>query len=108
MTLDEQCIEGFRRSFEQRRNLFHDGLSSIQGIQVPKPGGAFYLFADIGDWMAMRPGLSGSVEACKYLLEKGNIACIPGSVFGANRCIRLSFVTDEASIQEAVDRLKTL
>ena len=108
LTLDERCIEAFRRSFEQRRDLFHDGLSSIQGIQVPKPGGAFYLFADVGDWMAKRPGLTGSVEACKYLLEKGSIACIPGAAFGDDRCIRFSFVTDEESIQQAVVRLKTL
>lgn len=102
---DAGLIEGFRQSFEKRRDLMFDGLSAIGGIQTFKPAGAFYLFSDVSSFYGKIVGGTDSVSFCDYLLEKYRIACIPGKAFGADQCIRFSFVTDEASIREGLSRL---
>jgi len=105
---DPAVVEEFRKSFETRRNLIYEGMSAIKGVRAFKPQGAFYLFVDVSELYSRVPGVKGSVDFCKYLLEKQQIACIPGAPFGEDRCIRFSFVTDEASIREAVARFKKI
>ncbi len=105
---DPAVVEEFRKSFETRRNLIYEGMSAIERVRAFKPQGAFYLFVDVSELYPRVPGVKGSVDFCKYLLEKQRIACIPGAAFGEDRCIRFSFVTDEASIREAVARFKKI
>jgi aspartate aminotransferase len=102
---DAGLIEGFRKSFEKRRNLMFEGLAAIDGIKTFKPAGAFYLFSDVSSFYGKLAGVTDSVSFCDYLLEKHRLACIPGKAFGADQCIRFSFVTDEASIREGLSRL---
>ena len=83
-----------------------EGLGHVRGFDPFKPMGAFYLFVDVSRLYDQIDGVSGSVDFCEYLLDKFHIACVPGSVFGEDRCIRFSFATDEASIKEAIERLK--
>ncbi len=105
---DAETIETFRKSFEVRRNLMLEGLAGIDGFRVFKPAGAFYLFVDVSDLYARLDAVADSVDFCAYLLEKCQIACIPGKAFGDDRCVRFSFVADEASIREGINRLKNL
>ena len=100
-----QLIEGFKQSFEDRRNLMFDGLSHIDGIIPFKPAGAFYLFVDVSQRYDKLDGVYNSVSFCSHLLDKERIACIPGKAFGEDRCVRFSFVTDEATIREGISRL---
>jgi aspartate/methionine/tyrosine aminotransferase len=71
-------IEGFRRSFEHRRQIVVEGLNSIKGITCRMPGGAFYAF----------PNIKGtgrqSAELARALLEEAHVALIHGESFGAN------------------------
>lgn len=101
---DASLIEGFRQSFEKRRDLMFDGLSAIDGIKTFKPAGAFYLFSDVSSYYGKLAGVTDSIEFCDYLLEKWRIAAIPGQAFGEDRCIRFSFVSDEATIREGLAR----
>ena len=102
---DASVIEEFRKSFEKRRNLMFDGLSAIDGIKTFKPAGAFYLFSDVSSFYGKLSGVTDSVSFCDYLLVEHRIAAIPGQAFGEDRCIRFSFVTDEASIRDGLLRL---
>ena len=102
---DAAMIDTFRRSFEKRRNLMFDGLQAIAGIRVFKPAGAFYLFADVGRLIDRRDGVHDSVGFCDHLLDRWRIACIPGKAFGEDRCVRFSFVADDATIREGLSRL---
>ncbi len=105
---DAQLIETFRQSFEKRRNLMFDGLVKIDGIRTFKPSGAFYLFADVSRLYEKVDGVTDSVGFSDYLLEKWRIACIPGQAFGEDRCVRFSFVADEATIREGLLRLSQI
>lgn len=108
LQIDAQVVNRFRQSFEKRRDMMLQGLAAIEGIKVFKPTGAFYLFADVSRLYEKVAGVTDSVGFCAYLLEKWRIACIPGQAFGEDRCIRFSFVADEAAITEGLSRLSQI
>jgi aspartate aminotransferase len=47
-----------------------------------------------------------SLDFCKALLDRENVATIPGIAFGADDCIRLSYATDLPTIEKGMDRLE--
>ena len=108
LSSDQTAVARFCESFQRRRDLMLEGLQRVQGFEPFKPAGAFYLFVDVSRLYDEIDGVCDSVGFCEYLLDKFHIACVPGSVFGEDRCIRFSFATDEASIREAIERLKAL
>ncbi len=95
-------IEGFRKSFEKRRNIVVAGLNDIKGVTCRTPGGAFYAF----------PNIKGtgwdSGDLARELLDKVHVALIFGESFGANGkgFLRLSYAASEADIREALKRMK--
>jgi aspartate aminotransferase len=97
----QDCIQIMVNAFASRRSLILDGLNSIPGLYCPSPGGAFYVFANIG-----KTGLP-SMEFCNRLLDKHHLAAVPGVAFGADDCIRLSYATSTATIEKGLDRLAT-
>lgn len=104
--MDDALVDGFRASYESRRDLMVAGLETIAGLSADRPQGAFYLLADVSALMDRVAPLEGSVGFCQYLLEQCRIAAIPGAAFGADDCIRLSFVAPEADIREGITRLQ--
>jgi aspartate aminotransferase len=95
-----QCIEEMRQAFAQRREVMYARLQSIAGLSAPKPDGAFYLYIDIS-----QTGMK-SLEFCDKLLDEYHVAAIPGIAFGTDKCIRLSYATDLASVEKGMDRLE--
>ena len=95
-------IEGFRKSFQKRRDIVVKGLNDIKGVRCRVPGGAFYAF----------PNISGtgwqSRDLARELLDKAYVALIFGDSFGANGkgFMRLSYAASEADIVEALKRMK--
>ncbi|MEH2443874.1 pyridoxal phosphate-dependent aminotransferase [Nostoc sp.] len=96
----QDCVEEMRQAFAKRRQVMLDRLNAIPGLSTAKPDGAFYLFPDIS-----KTGLK-SLEFCDALLEKHQVAVIPGIAFGADDNIRLSYATDMATIEKGMDRLE--
>ena len=95
-------IEGFRKSFQKRRDMVVKGLNDIKGVRCRVPGGAFYAF----------PNISGtgwqSRDLARELLDKAYVALIFGESFGENGkgYMRLSYAASEADIAEALRRMK--
>jgi aspartate/methionine/tyrosine aminotransferase len=95
-------IEGFRKSFERRRDIVVEGLNAIPGVTCRKPGGAFYAFPNVkGTGRASR-------DLARDLLEKAHVALIHGDSFGSNGAgyLRLSYAASEADIREALKRMR--
>jgi len=86
-------------AFTERRKAMLEGLKSIPSITATRPGGAFYIFLDV-----QATGLN-SLSFCKELLERQQVAAIPGGAFGADNCVRLSYTTDLASVEKGMERL---
>jgi aspartate aminotransferase len=96
-------IEAMRREFEGRRNLIVDRMSSIDGLIVPKPQGAFYVFADMSSYIGN--GIADDVALSAYLLDEAKVATVPGSVFEGPGHLRLSYAAGRDDIMRGVDRI---
>ena len=102
-------VEKARREFEKRGQVILDRVSQIEGMTCPKPQGAFYIFPDISSFLGTFDGdwiIRNSVDLAKYLLEKAEVATVPGSAFGADNHLRLSYAASLDQINEGVDRIK--
>jgi aspartate aminotransferase len=108
---DQQCVETMRREFEARRDLVCRRLNAIPGIQCPIPGGAFYAFVNVSAYFGR--SLAGkkvvdSVGFCQVALETAHVNLVPGSAFGAEGYVRLSFAAAREQIDGGLDQLEKL
>jgi aspartate aminotransferase len=86
-------------AFDRRRRFLHAELNRISGISCLLAGGAFYLFPNISSF-----GLT-DVDFCAKLLEQEKVAAVPGSAFGAEGYLRLSYATSDAILAKGAERL---
>lgn len=96
----QKPVEIMLKAFTERRRFIVDRINQIPRLSCPTPEGAFYVFVDIS-----KIGMP-SLEFCETFLDKEKVATIPGVAFGEDRCIRLSYATDLASIEKGMDRLE--
>ncbi len=92
--IDEMLV-----AFDRRRLFLLEGLQAIAGVSCLRAQGAFYLFPNISSF-----GLSSDDFAAR-LLEENRVAVVPGSGFGADNYIRLSYATSDAIIEKGINRL---
>lgn len=98
-TLYEPMVE----TFEKRRDLVVDRISSIPEIELPRqPSGALYAFPKIA------PETSDDHEFALSLLREAGVAVVPGSVFGETGAghIRIAYSNSTDRIDEAFDRVE--
>lgn len=95
-------LDEMMSQFNSRRKLIVDGLNSIKGITCNNPGGAFYVFPNIGG-----TGMNGKEFADKCLNDAG-VAIIPGVSFGksAKDFVRFSFANSYENIEKALEKIK--
>jgi len=101
----QDFVRNMVSEFDRRRRLLHSGLNAIEGFSCVLPKGAFYVFANIGDF-----GLP-SEEFAEYLLSdraKGRVETVPGSAFGqyGEGYVRFSYATAYNNIEEALVRIE--
>jgi len=101
-----EIVESMRREYERRRECVLRGLETIPGYRCAEPDGAFYVFPEVLESM-QRLGISDSVEYAKFLLQEARVATVPGSAFGLEGHIRLSYATSTKNIEEALVRIRT-
>ena len=106
---DQGCIAPMLKAFRERHVFVVNALNKIPGVKCIMAGGAFYAFPDV------RPAIAklhqrGTIKAAtdvalaEYLLESGGVAVVPGSAFGSEGYIRLSFATSMDNLQKALER----
>lgn len=88
-----------REIYRKRRDYVCRRLDEM-GLNYPKPEGAFYVFVDIS-----RFGLN-SEEFSTRMIREGKLAVVPGSCFGAEGYIRLSYCYSDGELQRGLDRLE--
>ena len=103
--------EQFRLAFDRRRRLIVSELSKIDGVQVPNPLGAFYVYPDVQgllnrSWDGVTP--TTSLELADLILEKAEVAVVPGEAFGPSGYLRLSYALGDEQLLEGVQRLQRL
>lgn len=97
----EEDIARMVTEYKERRDLLVSGLNSIEGVECLKPKGAFYVFPNI-----TKLGRS-SEETAMFLIDKANVATIPGSAFGSRGegYLRMSFANSKENLEKAVERI---
>ncbi|MFD4706585.1 pyridoxal phosphate-dependent aminotransferase [Gottfriedia sp. NPDC058432] len=103
--LGDGPIEEMRVAFEDRLNKTYERLISIPGFSCVKPNGAFYLFPNVTE-AAKMAGYQNVDKFSTELLEKANVAVIPGSGFGSPDNIRLSYATSQVQLDKALERIE--
>lgn len=99
----DRDIEMMRQAFEKRRDLACDLINNIGGLSVQKPQGAFYLFINI---KGIAKFAGDSMKFCSELLSDQGVALVPGSAFGMDGYVRLSFACSTEQIIEGIKRIE--
>ncbi|HUF51937.1 MAG TPA: pyridoxal phosphate-dependent aminotransferase [Longimicrobiales bacterium] len=100
----DEAVRAMVRVFNRRRLNAADALHELlPRAQFSLAEGAFYLFFRVDEYYdASRPD---SIAFCRALLEQTGVALVPGSAFGDDRYVRLSFAAPEAEILEGIRRV---
>jgi aspartate aminotransferase len=111
LTGPQEPVERMRQAFDRRRRLIVDELSKIDGMSVPVPQGAFYVYPDVTglfgrDWGGVTP--TTSLELADLMLEKAEVAAVPGEAFGPSGFLRFSYALGDEALLEGVQRLQRL
>ncbi|GAU08596.1 pyridoxal phosphate-dependent aminotransferase [Desulfoplanes formicivorans] len=93
-----------REAFAVRRNMALEHVRSWPHVVCPAPVGAFYLFPKVDHYY--NDEVRDSTALCAYILEKAGVALVPGAAFGDDRCVRISYALDEATILLALDKIR--
>jgi len=103
---DQGCIGVMLKAFKERHDYVLETLNSIPHIQCLPSDGTFYSFPNIQSFIDSRDDLKNDVDAANLLLDKVGVAVVPGSAFGAEGYMRLSFATSMTNLEKALERIR--
>jgi len=104
----QDCVATMRTEFAARRELACGLLKQMPGVQFPVPDGAFYVFFRVADHFGKSFGgkpVTDSLTFCTALLEQAHVNLVPGSAFGAEGFVRMSFATSRDVITQGLKKL---
>ena len=106
---DQACITPMLAAFRERHRYVVDALNAIPGVSCVDSGGAFYAFPDVSAAIAKlhaegKLPAANDMALTERLLEFG-VALVPGSAFGSEGCIRISFATSMDNLKKAIERI---
>lgn len=105
----EDIIDIMKAEFVKRRDYMVEKINSINGLSCIKPNGAFYVMMNISKLIGTEIDgvkINGSDDFANLLLEKANVALVPGSGFGTDIHVRLSYATSLENIKEGLNRIE--
>ena len=107
---DQGCIEPMVKAFRERHQFVVEQLNQIPGVRCLPSGGAFYAFPDVRQAIKTLHTKkviadTSDVAFSEYLLEQAGVAVVPGSAFGSEGYMRLSFATSMDNLKNALARI---
>ncbi len=100
---DQSCIAPMLNAFKERHDYVCDALNAMPGVEAVAADGTFYIFPSFAQAIANK-GLENDIAFAEQLLEAG-VALVPGSAFGAEGCMRISFATSMDNLKKAMERI---
>lgn len=101
---DQTPVQDMTKAFKERHDRVYQLLQDMNGVQVKPADGTFYIFPNVQE-IIDRKGISNDVEFAEQLLNETGVALVPGSAFGAEGCIRISFATSMDILEDALSRI---
>lgn len=109
LTGPQDCVAQFRAAFERRRDLVVEGISTIDGLTLQAPQGAFYAYIGCTDLIGRRTPkgevLENDVAVSNYLLAEGHVSSVPGTAYGLSPFFRISTATSDEILTQAIARI---
>jgi len=105
----EDVVQKMASEFVKRRDYMVERINSINGVSCLKPKGAFYVMMNISKIIGTEIDgvkINGSDDFANLLLDKANVALVPGSGFGTDIHVRLSYATSLENIKEGLNRIE--
>ncbi len=105
----QDFVQHLRQEFDRRRTYIAERLAALPEVRTSLPDGAFYIFPNFSAYYHKKISgktIKDSLELADYLLEKAQIAVVPGVAFGEDQCLRFSYATSLALIEKGMDRLE--
>lgn len=103
---DQSFIGTMVTAFKERHDYVVAELNSMAGVTCLPTDGTFYVLPNFEEAIRRVPGISDDLEFSEYLIEKGGVAAVPGSAFGAPGHLRLSIATSRSNLEKALARMK--
>lgn len=108
---DQSCIQPMLDAFNERHQYVIEQFNRIPGLACIPAGGAFYTFVDARlaiNTLFQQGKITEKTDLafCAYLLEKEDVAVVPGSAFGAEGYFRISFATSMENLKKALERIR--
>ena len=101
---DQSFIQQMVTTFKERHDFVLKSLLEIKGVECLPCQGTFYIFPSLQGVMD-RLSIGTDIELGEFLIEKANVAVVPGSAFGAPGFVRISFATSMENLEKAMERL---
>lgn len=101
---DGREVRRMLEAYLERRRWLVPALGSIPGIECEFPDGAFYIFPCVRGLFG-RDGITSSLDIARYLLDEARVAVVPGSAFGDDDYVRISYATSMEQLREGVERI---
>jgi aspartate aminotransferase len=111
LTGSQDEVQNMLQAFDRRRKLAVSELGKIDNWLAPMPQGAFYVYSDVRgllgkSWAGKQ--INTSLELCDLILEKAEVALVPGEAFGPSGYVRMSYALGDEPIVEGIKRLQKL
>ena len=104
----QDAINVMVEHFKQRHDFIVSALNEIDGMNCLAGDGAFYAFPDCRELIGNLDDVDSDVALSQHILNEAEVAVVPGSAFGGNGYIRLSFATSMDNLEEAMQRLQRI
>jgi aspartate aminotransferase len=101
----QDCVAEMCAAYRRRHDYLVAALNDLDGIRCHPGDGAFYVFPHI-QAAAEKLGLDDDIAFAEHLINTADLACVPGSAFGAPGYVRISYACSRETLREAIRRLK--
>lgn len=101
-------VSAMNEQYRARRDFVLAHLRAIDGVVNADIPATFYAFPDVSAFLGKKSGnhvIENTEQLCDYLLEQFGVSIVPGSAFGAEGSIRLSFAASDADLKKALQRI---
>jgi aspartate aminotransferase len=108
---DLAAVEEMKVAFDRRRRGIVEMLNEIDGVVCPEPKGAFYAYPQVLGLLGRTiDGVTPqtSAELAELILEKAEVAAVPGEAFGSPGYLRFSYALGDDDLVEGISRIQRL
>ncbi len=105
----QECVDAMVAEFQRRRDVTYAALRSIAGLSVFVPDGAMFFFFGVREFLGRKHGgrtITTSIDLAHHLLDEYHVGVVPGTAFGDDDCLRLSFSCPVVQLSEGLRRVK--